>query len=74
MGFQSLFSPDGAAASRVQVALEGVIQVWGWRPFSLPTQLRDVFMVYLGSRPVVTLCGYKAVRGALVDQAEAFCG
>nr|XP_002722342.1 cytochrome P450 2B4 [Oryctolagus cuniculus] len=34
----------------------------------------DVFTVYLGSRPVVVLCGYQAVREALVEQAEAFSG
>ncbi|XP_055992016.1 cytochrome P450 2B4-like [Sorex fumeus] len=34
----------------------------------------DVFTVYLGPRPAVVLCGYKAVKEALVDQAEAFSG
>ncbi|XP_058387056.1 cytochrome P450 2B11-like [Diceros bicornis minor] len=34
----------------------------------------DVFMVYLGPRPVVMLCGTEAIREALVDQAEAFSG
>lgn len=34
----------------------------------------DVFTVYLGSRPVVVLCGTDAIREALVDQAEAFAG
>uniref|UniRef100_G1U925 Cytochrome P450 n=1 Tax=Oryctolagus cuniculus TaxID=9986 RepID=G1U925_RABIT len=34
----------------------------------------DVFTVYLGSRPVVVLCGTDAIREALVDQAEAFSG
>ncbi|XP_019659835.1 cytochrome P450 2B4 isoform X1 [Ailuropoda melanoleuca] len=34
----------------------------------------DVFTVYLGPRPVVILCGYKAVKEALVGQAEAFSG
>ncbi|XP_058386952.1 cytochrome P450 2B11-like [Diceros bicornis minor] len=32
----------------------------------------DVFTIYLGPRPSVVLCGYEAVREALVDQAEAF--
>ncbi|KAG8511380.1 Cytochrome P450 2B11 [Galemys pyrenaicus] len=34
----------------------------------------DIFTLYLGSQPAVILCGYKAVREALVDQAEAFSG
>ncbi|XP_058530218.1 cytochrome P450 2B11-like [Ochotona princeps] len=34
----------------------------------------DVFTVYLGPRPVVVLCGYEAIREALVEQAEAFSG
>ncbi|KAM9632559.1 cytochrome P450 2B4-like [Trichechus inunguis] len=34
----------------------------------------DVFTVYLGLKPVVMLCGTDALRGALVDQAEAFSG
>ncbi|XP_069854964.1 cytochrome P450 2B4-like [Dipodomys merriami] len=34
----------------------------------------DVFTVYLGSRPVVMLCGADTIREALVDQAEAFSG
>ncbi|XP_054436720.1 cytochrome P450 2B4 isoform X1 [Pteronotus mesoamericanus] len=34
----------------------------------------DVFTVYLGSRPVVMLCGSEAIREALVDQAEVFSG
>ena len=31
-------------------------------------------MVYLGPRPVVIICGTKAIREALVDQAEVFSG
>ncbi|KAL1769286.1 cytochrome P450 family 2 subfamily B [Sigmodon hispidus] len=34
----------------------------------------DVFTVHLGPRPVVMLYGTKAIREALVDQAEAFSG
>ncbi|XP_039105493.1 cytochrome P450 2B11-like [Hyaena hyaena] len=34
----------------------------------------DVFMVYLGPKPVVMLCGTEAIREALVDQAEVFAG
>ncbi|KAM9113701.1 cytochrome P450 2G1-like [Pangshura tecta] len=33
-----------------------------------------VFTVHLGSRRVVVLCGYQAVKEALVDQAEEFSG
>ncbi|XP_074075241.1 cytochrome P450 2S1-like [Macrotis lagotis] len=33
-----------------------------------------VFTVHLGSRPVVVLSGYEAVKEALVDQGEAFAG
>ncbi|XP_004694193.1 PREDICTED: cytochrome P450 2B11-like [Condylura cristata] len=34
----------------------------------------DVFMVYLGPRPVVMLCGTEAIREALVDNADCFSG
>lgn len=34
----------------------------------------DVFAVYLGSWPVIILCGYKMRKEALVDQAETFSG
>lgn len=48
------------------------------QPRVVPPQLRekygDVFTVYLGPRPVVVLCGYEAIREALVEQAEAFSG
>ncbi|XP_055991605.1 cytochrome P450 2B11-like [Sorex fumeus] len=37
-------------------------------------QYGDVFTLYLGPRPVVMLCGTKAIREALVDQADAFSG
>nr|XP_012416431.1 PREDICTED: cytochrome P450 2A13-like [Odobenus rosmarus divergens] len=33
-----------------------------------------VFTVHLGPRRIVVLCGYKAVKEALVDQAEEFSG
>uniref|UniRef100_A0A8D2DET2 Cytochrome P450 n=1 Tax=Sciurus vulgaris TaxID=55149 RepID=A0A8D2DET2_SCIVU len=33
-----------------------------------------VFTIYLGTRRVVVLCGYHAVKEALVDQAEEFSG
>ncbi|MEE6516414.1 hypothetical protein FKM82_025841 [Ascaphus truei] len=34
----------------------------------------DVFTVYLGSRPVVVVSGYQAVKAALVDYGYAFSG
>uniref|UniRef100_A0A8D2DPD5 Uncharacterized protein n=1 Tax=Sciurus vulgaris TaxID=55149 RepID=A0A8D2DPD5_SCIVU len=34
----------------------------------------DIFTVHLGPRPVIILCGYEAMREALVDQAETFSG
>lgn len=34
----------------------------------------SVYTVHLGSRPVVVLSGYQAVKEALVDQAEEFSG
>ncbi|XP_023364012.1 cytochrome P450 2G1-like [Otolemur garnettii] len=33
-----------------------------------------VFTVYMGPRPVVVLCGHKAVKEALVDQGDEFSG
>lgn len=33
-----------------------------------------MFTIYLGSRPVVVLWGYDAVKEALIDQAEEFGG
>ncbi|XP_053257780.1 cytochrome P450 2A13-like [Podarcis raffonei] len=33
-----------------------------------------VYTIHLGPRRVVVLCGYDAVKEALVDQAEEFCG
>ncbi|XP_075179674.1 cytochrome P450 2G1-like isoform X1 [Anomaloglossus baeobatrachus] len=34
----------------------------------------EVFMVYLGSRPVVVVTGYKAVKEVLVDRGDDFLG
>ncbi|XP_015281310.1 PREDICTED: cytochrome P450 2F5-like, partial [Gekko japonicus] len=34
----------------------------------------SVYTVYLGSKPFVVLCGYQAVKEALVDQGEDFSG
>ncbi|KAF5924154.1 hypothetical protein HPG69_018088 [Diceros bicornis minor] len=39
---------------------------------SLPLEIWGVFMVTLGPRPVVMLCGTEATWEALVDQAETF--
>ncbi|KAH0631496.1 hypothetical protein JD844_005840 [Phrynosoma platyrhinos] len=33
-----------------------------------------VFTVYFGTRPIVVLCGHKAVKEALIDKAEEFSG
>ncbi|XP_078516801.1 cytochrome P450 2G1-like [Lissotriton helveticus] len=33
-----------------------------------------VFMIHVGSRPMLVLCGYEAVKEALVDQADDFSG
>ncbi|KAM4641385.1 cytochrome P450 2G1-like [Discoglossus pictus] len=35
-------------------------------------QYGPVYILFLGSRPVVFLCGYQAVKEALIDQAEVF--
>ncbi|KAJ6651888.1 hypothetical protein lerEdw1_015958 [Lerista edwardsae] len=37
-------------------------------------QYGPVFTVRMGSKPVVVLCGYEALKEALVDNAEAFGG
>ncbi|KAJ1108357.1 hypothetical protein NDU88_005733 [Pleurodeles waltl] len=33
-----------------------------------------VFTIYIGSRPLIVLCGYETVNEALVDQADDFSG
>ncbi|XP_032075553.1 cytochrome P450 2G1-like [Thamnophis elegans] len=33
-----------------------------------------VFTIYFGNRPIVVLCGYEAVKEALIDKAEEFSG
>ncbi|KAM4641243.1 cytochrome P450 2C54-like [Discoglossus pictus] len=35
-------------------------------------QYGPVYTLYLGTRPVVFLCGYQAVKEALIDQGEEF--
>nr|XP_028597788.1 cytochrome P450 2G1-like isoform X1 [Podarcis muralis] len=37
-------------------------------------QYGSVFTVYMGSRPIVVLCGYGTIKEALIDNAEAFGG
>ncbi|XP_053577651.1 cytochrome P450 2F2 [Bombina bombina] len=37
-------------------------------------QYGPVYTLYFGSRPVVFICGYQAVKEALVDHAEEFAG
>ncbi|XP_033014700.1 cytochrome P450 2C29-like [Lacerta agilis] len=37
-------------------------------------QYGPVFTVYMGSRPIVVLCGYEVIKEALVDNAETFGG
>ncbi|XP_077192797.1 cytochrome P450 2F2-like [Paroedura picta] len=34
----------------------------------------SIYTIYLGSQPVVVLCGYQVVKEALVDHGEEFCG
>ncbi|KAM4642694.1 cytochrome P450 2G1-like [Discoglossus pictus] len=34
----------------------------------------SVYTVYFGSRPVIILCGYQAMKEALIDQADDFSG
>ncbi|XP_029412985.1 cytochrome P450 2B11-like [Nannospalax galili] len=48
-------------------------EIWAL-PLQLWEKYGDVFTIYLGPHTVVFLCGYQAMREALVDQAEAFSG
>lgn len=43
-----------------------------WCAAQLREHYGDVFTIYLGSQRAVVLCGYRTVKAALVDQAEAF--
>ena len=54
--------PVGAAASK-HAHLHQISKRYG-----------PVFTIHLGPRRVVVLCGYEAVKEALVDQAEEFSG
>lgn len=40
----------------------------------LQERFGPVFTIYMGSRPVVVLCGYDTIKEALVDNAEVFSG
>ncbi|XP_033014438.1 cytochrome P450 2G1-like isoform X2 [Lacerta agilis] len=40
----------------------------------LQEQYGSVFTVYMGSRPIVVLCGYGTIKEALIDNAETFGG
>ncbi|XP_060131234.1 cytochrome P450 2C20-like [Zootoca vivipara] len=40
----------------------------------LRKQNGPIFTVYMGSRPIVVLCGYEVIKEALVDNAETFGG
>lgn len=58
------------------------VQSWGCSlsplprppPHQISERYGPVFTVYLGTRRVVVLCGYEALKEALVDQAEEFSG
>uniref|UniRef100_A0A8C5SQ32 Uncharacterized protein n=1 Tax=Laticauda laticaudata TaxID=8630 RepID=A0A8C5SQ32_LATLA len=56
-----------------------LMKSFSWRRFPrvitvYPFQYGPVFTVFLGLQRVVVLCGYQAVKEALVDQAEEFSG
>ncbi|XP_060114371.1 cytochrome P450 2G1-like [Heteronotia binoei] len=53
-----------------QVNVQNIIQSL----FRLQEQYGPVFTIYTGSQPTVVLCGYQAVKEALVDHAENFSG
>ncbi|CAJ0966745.1 unnamed protein product [Ranitomeya imitator] len=36
------------------------------------SQYGSVYTLYFGSRPVVVLCGYEAMKEALIDQGDVF--
>ncbi|XP_053908949.1 cytochrome P450 2G1-like [Cuculus canorus] len=55
-----------------------LLHISPWRTLRALLQLSrtygPVFTIYLGTRPVVVLCGHDVLREALVDNAEAFAG
>ncbi|XP_077141737.1 cytochrome P450 2G1-like [Ranitomeya variabilis] len=44
--------------------VKSLIKLW--------SQYGSVYTLYFGSRPVVVLCGYEAMKEALIDQGEVF--
>ncbi|XP_064408637.1 cytochrome P450 2G1-like [Latimeria chalumnae] len=58
--------------------LGNILQLDRKAPFKTLEELSKrygpVFMVYIGTLPVLVLCGYKAVKEALVDHGEEFSG
>ncbi|XP_070800392.1 cytochrome P450 2G1-like [Pituophis catenifer annectens] len=54
------------------------LQMKAFKTLSSLLKLREkygpVFTVYFGNRPIVVLCGYEAVKEALIDKAEEFSG
>lgn len=44
------------------------------RPPQLSSTYGPIFTVWLGLKPVVVLCGYEAVKDALVGHSEEFGG
>nr|XP_014350151.1 PREDICTED: cytochrome P450 2G1-like isoform X1 [Latimeria chalumnae] len=58
--------------------LGNILQLDRKAPFKTFIQLSKtygpVFTVYIGTQPVLVLCGYKAVKEALVDHGEEFSG
>uniref|UniRef100_A0A8C5WQ89 Cytochrome P450 2G1 n=1 Tax=Laticauda laticaudata TaxID=8630 RepID=A0A8C5WQ89_LATLA len=54
------------------------LQIKAFKTLASLLKLREkygpVFTVYFGNRPIVVLCGYEAVKEALIDKAEVFSG
>ncbi|XP_026548598.1 cytochrome P450 2G1-like [Notechis scutatus] len=54
------------------------LQIQAFQTLASLLKLREkygpVFTVYFGNRPIVVLCGYEAVKEALIDKAEEFSG
>lgn len=65
---QLQFSDQGRPSSLSLSGL-GVLSFW-----QLQDRYGPVFSLHLGPKPVVVLCGYEAIKEALVDNAETFGG